>query len=434
MNAETKERWALNSGRARPAYEPKRIKCPGCGAGPSIKDESSRLVVCEYCGSHLDVGDDEAKVLGKGTVGEWDFPIELGESFRHKGQRFEVTARLALIEDGDLLELTRQYLLYNPRRGTLWLSEYKGHYDLTSTSHVMPIGEVPSMSRGDELKTHDGKEWIAGDIGEYHLKYVDGALPWLASVGDRIQYAEFHAKDGSGENYEVEYPGQEIEYSTGRRIPIEAVKRAMGKSVLPGPTAPLEDVSETRKHYHSLITICIVMLVVNGIFALFLMSKGKQVLRQNFNAQELTGETMSQSFAINKADSVIKIIVGTNLNNAWMALDFALVEGDDKVVHVEDADIEYYHGSEGGESWSEGSKKHTSYLRIPAAGTYHVLLHAVSGHGNNAQAEASQHDVSLRVINNAARPHFFVASAILTAICLIISIASYTNWKKEEDD
>ena len=434
MVSSEQERYGLNQGRKRPVYQPKTIKCPGCGAGPSVKDECSKLVVCEYCGSHLEVSEDEAKILGKGKQGDWDFPIALGDNFRHKGQRFEVTARLALIEDGDLLELTRQYLLYNPRRGTMWLSEYQGHYDLTSTTHVMPAGEVFSMSRGDELKTHDGKEWIAGDVGEYQLKYVDGALPWLASVGDQTHYAEFHAKDGSGENYEVERQGQEIEYSTGRRIPIDAVKRAMGKSMLPGPTAPLEDVAETRKHYHSLIAICVVLLVINGIIALFLMTKGQEVLRQRFSSQEMTGETMSGPFTIADDGSVIKIIIGSNISNAWMALDFALVEGDDKVVHVEDADLSYYHGVEGGESWSEGSQDHTSYLQVPAAGTYHVLMHAVSGQGNDAQSETCRNDVSLRVINNAARPHFFVFSAILSLICLVVTGAKYSNWKKEEDD
>jgi len=433
VNVEAKDRWALNSGRARPAYQPIRLTCPSCGAGPNVRDEHSRLVVCEYCGAHLELSGNEAKVLGKGAERDWDFPIALGDSFRHKGRRYEVIARLALIEDGDFLDLTRQYLLYNPMRGTMWLSEYKGHYDLTTMTRVMPAGDVFSMRRGDELQTHDGKEWIAGDAGEYQLKYVDGALPWLASVGDRIRYAEFHAKDGSGGKYEVETQGREIEYSTGQRIPIEAVKRAMGKTVLPGPIAPLEDVSETRKHYHTLIAISALMLVLNGLIALALVIKGREVLHQNFDAASLNSETMSRAFTIGKDDSVVKIVVGADLDNAWMALDYAVVKGDDTVIHVEDADISYYHGVEGGESWNEGSRTYTRYLRIPEAGTYHVLLHAVSGQGNSDRAETCEHNLSLRVIDGVARPLFFVLTTILAGICLIVSSAAYSNWKKQED-
>ena len=46
------------------------------------------------------------QVLGKGAEREWRFPSAVGDSFQHRGVRFEVIARLALLEDGDATELT----------------------------------------------------------------------------------------------------------------------------------------------------------------------------------------------------------------------------------------------------------------------------------------------------------------------------------------
>jgi hypothetical protein len=62
-----KEIYGLNQGRPRPPYQPKNIQCKGCGAGLSVKDEHAELVVCDYCGSHLDVSAPEQKVLSGGA-------------------------------------------------------------------------------------------------------------------------------------------------------------------------------------------------------------------------------------------------------------------------------------------------------------------------------------------------------------------------------
>ena len=106
------ERFKLSSGRERPEYKPQNIKCASCGAGLTVKDEQSQMVVCEYCGSQLDVSATEQTVLGKGLANKPYFPLELGDSFHYKATRFEVISRMAFIEDNDISEMTKEYLLY----------------------------------------------------------------------------------------------------------------------------------------------------------------------------------------------------------------------------------------------------------------------------------------------------------------------------------
>ena len=84
VTAADKARFALNKGRPRPAYQPKAIRCAHCGAGLTQKDERSELIVCDYCGSRLDVSREEMAVLGQGGGKDVDFAVKVGDSFRYR--------------------------------------------------------------------------------------------------------------------------------------------------------------------------------------------------------------------------------------------------------------------------------------------------------------------------------------------------------------
>ena len=433
-----KEKYSLEKGRQRPPYKPKEIRCPGCGAALTIKDERSEMVVCEYCTSRLDVSKTEQKVLGKGPEKIESFPLSLGDSFQYRGARFEIISRMIFIEDDDASDKTRQYLLYNPRRGTLWLDEYQGRYSISSDTHVMPKSEVFTAKRGDILETHDERKWVNEGVGIYQLYYVDGALPWIAKKGDKILYAEFSEKNGSGLQYEVQKIGDEIEYGTGKALPLETVRRATKKPELGKGTVVkgVADAAKARKFYISLIVFACAALLINGLLALYALTRGRVVLNQAFSAAELSGEVFSDPFEVANANSIVKITATASprLNNAWMAMDVALLESEDKVVHIYDNDIQYYHGVEGGESWSEGGQSKTTYIKIPRAGIYQLLLHAISARGNTSLAERSLHGAVVKVKAGALMPHFFIGAGILATVILILSAVRYSKWKSADED
>jgi len=432
-----KERFGLNQGRPRPPYQPQDIHCPGCGAGLTVKDEQAQMVICEYCGKHLDVSQEEKTVLGQGPERKWEFPLKIGDSFRYKGARYEIIARQAFIEDNDVTEVTREYLLYNPRRGTLYLSEYGGRYDLAWDTHVMPVTSPFTLSRGSTMETHDGKKWVTLEAGEYELAYVDGALPWVAKVGDRSRYVDFADKGGTTERFDVQWTANEVEYASGVALSLEQVRQATGKPELgQGVVRPKsEDVVKTRRWYMILLLFCLAVLAFNGIMALYCMMSGRQVLEQTFNPAQLTEEVLSEPFTVASGGNVVMVEAEAGgLDNAWMALDLAMVRENETVVHVFDEDIQYYHGVEGGESWSEGSTEETSYIEVPEAGTYRLLLHAVSAPGETPTATEARHSVRVRVYDNVRLPHFYVVLTILTAFVLFLTFILYSKWKSGEED
>ncbi|MEO1366968.1 MAG: DUF4178 domain-containing protein, partial [Acidobacteriota bacterium] len=155
---------APGSGRPRPAFQPRKISCPNCGDQIRIKDENGRLAVCPSCYSHVQVSGADAKVLqqqaGPSGLAEV-FQLDLGDRFKYQGSRYEVIGRLRY-DELEEPEPTCQYLLYNPRRGTLWLSEYHGHWDISQPSRVMPGADPRPLKKGDKLTSYDGATWLLG--------------------------------------------------------------------------------------------------------------------------------------------------------------------------------------------------------------------------------------------------------------------------------
>lgn len=435
--------FAPGTGRERPAHQPRRIECPSCGQGLELRDEHSRLVICRACGRHLELSQAEARVLSKRAGGGPGscFQLSLGDRFRYRGVPYEVIGRLRYDEE-EVFAPTCQYLLFHPRRGTLWLSEYMGHWDVSHTSRVMPESDPRELKKGDWLRTHDDHEWLLAGKGTYQLGWVDGALPWLARVGNQVDYAELVAADGSGETYEVEHTrtrgsaggGREMETARGRLLTLDEVREATDRQIM-SPSGPRENVLDVSTDYRQMKRVAIVFLLVNLVLLIFFAGKGREVLQQKFTAEELTGEVLSEPFELES--SALYYELRAPLQNAWMAVDLALVldvHGDSEVVRVTQDNISYYSGRSEGESWSEGSKRSTNHLAVDQPGTYRLLLRAVSGSGDQPSSTVSELPLEVKVLDGAHPARWLVLSNLLVLVSLIVVAARHHQWRTADDE
>ncbi|MCB9477593.1 MAG: DUF4178 domain-containing protein [Deltaproteobacteria bacterium] len=432
------DRFALGAGRKRPEYKPLDIHCPNCGAGLTVVTERAQTVSCQYCGSLLDLSETELQVVGaKGDDAQWRFALRVGDSFRHKGARYEVIGRLAWVEDGETWDPTRDYLLWNPRRGPLWLSEYAGRYTLSVATHVMPTSDpFVDGDPGDAMETYDNRKWVLEETGRMTLSYVDGALPWKARIGNWVQYAEFADKSGSGEFYEAEKRSKEIEYGIGHRVSPQEMRRCTGKDekVFPDLGEHL-DAAQKMRRFKMAMAAMIAGLIVNAVLFGLVMGKGSLVHEESVAASRLAGEVMTNEFHLRPG--VVKVkISAPQLNNDWLALNIGLVR-DEMLVHADDVDMEYYHGIEGGESWSEGSHSTTKYWRIDRTADYRIMFQGGGNSGVNETMGRAPSDVGVRIYQGAMVPWWFLASTIFCGALLLLYGVSYASWRghiEEEDD
>lgn len=384
---------------ARPPYRPIAVRCPHCGAPLEVPDERAQLVVCARCDSHLELTGperDALRLLSPAHDREAGYDLPLGASFSWKGARYEVVARLSWIEEQSLLYTTRVYVLYHPRKPLLFLDEYHGAWAITHKTHVMPAGEYIGLKPGDGLQTFDGRSWTCEEVVERELHHVDGCLPWIARIGQQVVGWELSGEGGA--LYEIEASGGEVEYNRGQRLTAAQLRHAMPDREL-SVAAPPASIG-VRLHRAFLVAAAGVIGVLLHVgLLIYALGSGRVAHTETFTAPSLSEEVTSAPFELTSGGLTRVVLEADRLDNAWMAVDLALVRNEDAVVHVSDAELAYYHGVEGGESWSEGSTRTSVLLRGAEPGTYRLLLHAVSTFGETPTAERARHGLRVEVVD-----------------------------------
>jgi len=415
--------------RARPAHKPRDVRCPTCNAGLPVQDEHARTVACAYCGTIQKLGEVEARVLGRGPKKKPKFQLRLGDRLQFDGGRYEVVARL-LFEEEDEGKTTeeREYLLYSPRRGTLYLDEYEGDWKLLKVWHSQPENQhAYAMDEGASLRTGDGSSWTCEESGEYLLRYVDGSLPWVASVGNRVKYASFRGAGGAV--LEVERSGKEIEVARGRKLTVDDVKAAIVSRSASSPGAEKDQAlaaanraRDDAKQRASRIVraVALVCIALNLVGALVTWFRGTNVGRASVPLEKLEGETLVGPWDLPVGLARFDV-EAPNLKDEWEAVDLALVEGDDRVVDVMDADLDYYSGYEDGENWSEGSGKESVYVLVPRAGAWRLLVHATGGRGESEQATGAPASLEIGVFTGVSLSGPFVFAGVFCMIVWVLA-------------
>jgi hypothetical protein len=392
------------------AHEGKHVKCPNCAAVlPSIQDREVKTVVCEYCGAQNDVTGAEARVTGVNPP-DFDagFAFEIGQAGNFLGQRYEVCGRM-LYEDAEGFP-TREYLLFSPGEGYLWLAEENRHFVLNRPTQQAPARDPFSMTTKQGV-TAGATQFRLYESGTQRLVYVDGALPWKATTGDTVRFADLVAPPRM---FCVESDGQEVEYFHGTYLRAEEVWLAFGLKDRPPRSMGVHAAQPFVRG-----PVAKILMALGGIFALLNLgflgwsasSSGRVILEQTFPGSEYLAESMSSPLVVGP-EKVMGLSIQAPLSDSWIALDAALVDAQDRVVEEMDGDISYYSGVEDGESWSEGNKEHTTFFMAPAPGSYKLILKGTAGSG--ASSPSRGEPLTVRIYQGAILSRYFLAAFIFT--------------------
>jgi hypothetical protein len=397
------------------------------------------MVACESCGSTLKLDAAEARVVGQNTGPVPYFTLQVGTSVTLDGVTYEVMGRLYYVEVDEGLEYpSYEYVLYHPDHGYIWLSEENGHFT-TSRPHHLRVNFPDYFSPRRGVKV-GGETYLTYEQGTVTLRYVDGAIPWVASVGETTEYA---CLTKPPEYIEREITGNEYELFKGRYIAHEEMRRAVPEGVhLRQPQGVYFCQPYRRTAYgRGLMLVGAAFLAVNLVLLLYsLFSSGGVVLVDTVPADRYTQEYITEPFEVTERNTVLSLEGEAPLNNSWVALDFALVNTDDSVIGEFSGEASFYHGRDSEGYWTEGSKSFTSYFRVEKPGSYRLLLHGTGGSGYSGPAR--KETISIRVRQGATISYYFVFPLILAALVAFWSlIRKYTfeakRWApvmEDEDD
>lgn len=290
------QEFSIGGNRERPKYAFQRKECPNCGGSVPLYSEQSQLVVCQYCGSSLDCTKEELTALGKKNKTSY-FVFDLHQEGVFDGIKYKVIARMCVRDQWN--DITREYLLFHPFHGTRWLSEYQNSYSLSYSCRARDKSfsfENPQ----DMIRTGDGRMWNVESSTTMTLVNVDGALPWIASLGDKTKVVEYIENQNSGSylTVEQENDGKEVSYSYSRSVARDEVFASFGLNRFGSSKA---SPTYKRRVQHAAILVMAISLIL-GVFSRTRTEVGTYQLEEAENDQEEYMGVIHPSFYLSEED------------------------------------------------------------------------------------------------------------------------------------
>jgi hypothetical protein len=203
--------------------------------------------------------------------------------------------------------------------------------------------------------------------------YVMGEFPWQVRVGDSAVTMDFIAPPLmlSSETTDNERTWSLGEYTDGALL-----WQAFGLRDKP-PTpigvyanqpAPQEPV--TNKHWTMFAAFLMILIAMTVFTAMF--SRDEEVFSQEYSLPSQSFVT--PVFELKGRPSNVVIQLKTEFDNTWAYFSCALINEDTGQAWDVGKEVSYYHGVDGGESWSEGDKgAHITLPTIPS-GKYYLRV------------------------------------------------------------
>lgn len=404
----------------RPLYQPITLQCPSCTSLLERFSEHSQLIVCGYCNERIELNHAELRALGKGNPSEFSpFRLDLESIFHWEGIDYSIIGRISFL-DADGEPGPKDYLLFHPQMGTLWASAYSGYgFYITKRSRMLP--PLSQLIAGGTVEMPDQSKWRLTEQEKYSIEHVDGALPWIAKQGDEVEVIELQSLADRKVTMAVERTVgiDEIECSISRELTSTEWLKATGLYTVGQGNSSRNTMSRTASVLGLLLGLA--TLVFMGSQACSIPSP-EHIALFEYTAAELSTEQVTATFELPTyldVDQPISIGFHSELDNEWLSVQYAILkspnedtaktymdllndeegfEDSTQNIWVSDISLSYYHGYEGGESWSEGSKSSKDRIILREPGHYRLLLSGIGGRTDGIDSVPLNRSVTIHVL------------------------------------
>ena len=379
----------IRGGEEGPSREAKissqRLACPNCNAPIELRAPGeTQRVTCPSCNVLLALEGAAATAVSKQM--ERPLPaIPLGAKGTFADGEMTVIGYVKRsAQVGGSWYPFEEYLLYAPGVGFRWLVCSDGNWN-----HVQPVA-IGAVQDGMASATYDGVKFALYQSGKLRVDTVLGEFYWRVSQGELGEGSDYIAPPAM---LSKELSDGEINWSLSTLLTRHQVERAFAGTPVGLP--PVTDIAANAPtplgSAHKMLFWGLVALVIAAI-AIAQATSTRTVLSTSVivppgapPAADGSGATPDSEFVTFTdqfplvGDKNIAITLNAHIDNDWAYSAVDLVNVDTGEVTSFDANLEYYHGYEDGESWSEGHPDMTQFIGPRAAGTY--MLRIESQHG-----------------------------------------------------
>jgi Domain of unknown function (DUF4178) len=440
------------AGARAPEREEKRtvaaqLSCPHCGGPLELRaPDRSERVTCPNCASLLDIEQGQLKFLQALKPGMFQPSIPLGSVGDLKEGKLTVIGFVGRSVTFDQTYFWFEYLLYNPQIGFRWLVQSDDHWSYVKS---VPPGEC---SEGFKGATFQGKEFKLFQDATATVEYVTGEFYWKVTKGEQaraidyirppemlsielstiVPQAVYQSFNKTAVSWGYQEKGKqargEINCSLGLYLKPEEVEKAFGVSGLARPRNVAPNQPNSFKGLEKYWVAFLGLTLIMGIVFLATGAR-RQVFAQSFHFEALpnadgTQTVFSDPFTLAGRKN-IDVTATSDVDNSWVYFEGDLINQDTGLVQPFTLPVEYYHGVEDGDSWSEGGQTATAYLSALPAGTYTLRL---EGQWEKWQQPSPR--VSVTIVQGVPRvSHLFMA---LIGISLIPAYALFRRFMFEQ--
>jgi hypothetical protein len=366
-----------------PGPTAKALGCPNCGGTIQLRAAGvTTTLVCEHCGSTLDATDPHVRLIAAANDAMRRPEIALGTRGTVDGVQWEVVGYL---ERSDGETAWAEYLLFNPYEGYAFLVDDGVRFSLGRLTDRNPgWGNGGPSYAGETFK-------LFGETYPVRVHFVVGEFYWRVTVGEEVQATDYVAV---GDMLSCEENGAERTWTYLRMLDVGVAERAFGLesrqtggSYTPAPHEP----NPHAKGWREAKWIGIAAAV--GLVVLAIGQSGETDIGGVDVTVPMDGTTKTTVVGpidLPAGRQRVKVeAIGPQLDNAWIDVDYSLVERKSQTNYDSWATVEYYHGRDSDGDWSEGNRSPAIGLASIPKGQYDLVVDLAAHRWSDPKASSS---------------------------------------------
>lgn len=397
------------------------FNCPHCASPLTVHSGAIESVGCVSCGSIIGVENDKVRLLARAAQKMKIVPwLPLGSKGTLAGVEWKAIGFLRRSTRSEGVEYVwSECLLFNAEAGFAWLIEYQGHWNFART-----LSKPPAVARGQASFWHQRELFKRFSSGMAEVIYVEGEFYWRVSVGESCLVEDYICPPRM---LSREVTEKEVTWSESGYLEPEALCAAFGIAsppperigVFANQPNPLTE--RHRAVWHLFWPLALVATCVQLVFVFFVSSQ--PVLKQPVVLSADNDEALTtKEFVLDAPVRSLRVKHSTDVDNNWVALNTTLVEKNTGEAYQGTQEISYYSGSDGGESWSEGSRDDAIAFRNVPAGTYYLTVEYELGGDRNINPRVVD---TVEVIRNPVPWSNYVL-----VILFLLAFPLFSRWRR----
>ena len=351
--------------------------CPNCGGTVQLRGYAQTVnATCEHCLSILDTKAESLRVIQQVQQQIRIEPaIPLGSRGTLEGTVYEVIGfQQRSIEVDEVTYSWREYLLFNPYKGYVYLTEYDGHWNLVRTVSGLPQ-KTTYMTR--PALAWNGRRYLHFQHATARTTYVLGEFPWQVRVGETVE-----ADDYVSPPYmlSAEATDNEVVYSAGTYLEPAAVWQAFKlpgappwrRGVFANQPSPYSRPASMWRRFAVLTAILLVVLI-----AVALVTPRDRVFEQSYTYTAHTASAtpfVTPTFELRGRPSSVVVHINTDVENDAASFALALINDETGEVWDFGTDVGYWRGRDEDGDWSEGRRDGSASAPGVPAGRYYLRV------------------------------------------------------------